>query len=303
MKILPIIGIAIGVAVVFGVLAITLQMTPENIENTNSNVEKTIQTINIGTIHRDAAKMTDRFKPMIDYVAEKLSNDQITYAGQVMVPNSQEKMIEYINNHEIDIYVDSPLIGLKINQDAKMSPVLFAWKEDAMSYHTVFIVHHNSEINSLDNLNGKTIIFEDVSSTSGYLLPLYHLEQLGYTLGNEPTPNLTYKFSEDDENTALWIVEGRGDIGALSNFDFEQIPDNAKNELKIIGQTNEIPRQLVFFRDDLEVDSELLEIFLEMNDSEIPDVMNPSKLNKFSELNTEKDLSHIKTVLESLNIE
>ena len=36
----------------------------------------------------------------------------------------------------------------------------------------------------------------------------------------------------DDENTPIWLLEGRGDVGATSNLDFEDIPTNIKEKVK-----------------------------------------------------------------------
>jgi len=289
-------GIIVIAAIVF------FSISQENPDVINSDLKQPTSSISIGTIHRDAAKMTDRFQPLADHIANKLSDDSETYRGTVIIPESQVEMINLINNHEIDIYIDSPIIGMKINEDAKMSPALFAWKDNAKSYHSVFFALNSSEIMSLDDIEGTTIIFEDSESTSGYFLPLYHLMQMGYAVGTESSDDVSYQFSLDDENTAIWIIEGRGDIGVVSNLDFEDIPDNARNDLKIIGTTDELPRQIVFFRDGLDVDSELIEILLELDGTEVPKVLKPSKLNKFSKLNPETDLSQVKTVLEYLNI-
>ena len=96
-------------------------------------------------------------------------------------------------------------------------------------------------------------------------MPKYHLNSIGYSIGNDPSEDISFEFSLDDDNTPIWLLEGRGDFGAVSNIDFEEIPENAKNQLKIIGQTEDVPRQIVFFREDIENKTELLEVFLKMD--------------------------------------
>ena len=56
-------------------------------------------------------------------------------------------------------------------------------------------------------MEGKTIVFEDNESTSGYLLPLTHLENSGYSIESD---DIDYIFSDDDENTPIWVLEGGG---------------------------------------------------------------------------------------------
>ena len=52
----------------------------------------------------------------------------------------------------------------------------------------------------------------------------------------------------DDENTPIWVLEGRGDLGVLSNLDFKDTPINIQKKLKVIEKTDSIPRQLVLIK-------------------------------------------------------
>ena len=67
-------------------------------------------TITIGTIHRNSEKMYKRYQPLADYLAEELSNDEITYKGMAKIYPSEQQMVNSINNGEMDIFFDSPLI-------------------------------------------------------------------------------------------------------------------------------------------------------------------------------------------------
>lgn len=299
MKIIPILITAVIVVGLFFAF-----QESEIFDDSSEQLDDTFEithTITIGTIHRDAAKMTDRFQPMADHIATLLSSDETKYVGKVAVPDSQENMIKLINNNQVDLYFDSPLIGLKINQDAEMSPILYAWKEGVLSYHSVFIVSKNSDIDSLYDIDGKTVIFEDAESTSGYFLPKYHLEQIGYVI-NTDSSGINYKFSLDDENTPIWVLEGKGDVGALSNIDFEDIPDHIKDKLKIIGKTQDVPRHIVFFRDGLDNAQKIEQIFLDMDQTADASILDSAKISKFSKLNPHEDLTYVRNILNNLNL-
>jgi phosphonate transport system substrate-binding protein len=292
--------IIIALLVIVVTVAAVLILSENQSEIQSEDLELVSESISIGTIHRDAAKMTKRYQPLIEHVATELNNDDTTFVGNVMTPHSQEEMIKYINEQKIDIYFDSPIIGMKVQQEAKMTPMLLAWKENTPTYHSVFIAPIDSEIESLDDVAGKQIIFEDSASTSGHFLPKYHLQTMGYSVGNDISDDISFEFSLDDDNTSIWLLEGRGDFGALSNIDFEQIPINAKNQLKIIGQTEDVPRQIVFFRDGLDNEAELLDVFLQMNTDDLPEIMKSAKVTKFTKIDP-NDLSQVKSMLESLN--
>ncbi|ABX12146.1 phosphate/phosphite/phosphonate ABC transporter substrate-binding protein [Nitrosopumilus maritimus] len=299
--------------IVVGIISVAAVFSLESGEMTNSD-EITVQddtilqdlplefdeTITIGTIHRDSVKMTKRYQPLADYVAEKLSDENTTYKGVVRIIGTEEGMINSVINKEMDIFFDSPLIGMKVAEQADMNPLLLSWKEGYREYHSVFIVPIESEI-TFDDLNGKTIVFEDTESTSGYLLPLTHLQNAGY-VADASSENITPVFSLDDENTPIWLLEGRGDVGATSNLDFEDIPTNIKEKVKVIEKTGSIPRQMVFVGNHIEDQENLKTILLEMNETpEALEILGKiSRTSQFSEIDLEKDLEQVRKILESL---
>ncbi|AJW71475.1 phosphate/phosphite/phosphonate ABC transporter substrate-binding protein [Nitrosopumilus adriaticus] len=293
MKLYIILGI-IGIAIVSGMIGYQALSSADDVEN--NVVENTDTTssdyelFTIGTIHRDSAKMVKRYQPLADYIAEKISDENKMYKGKVMILPSQEKMIEAINNHEMDLYFDSPLIGIKIMNDAEIEPFLLSWKEGHREYHTVFITAIDSEI-TFDNLFNKTLVFEDTESTSGYYLPVIHLQNAGYDIDLDGSEDFSFVFSNDDENTPVWILEGKGDVGATSNLDFEDIPANIKERVKIIESTESLPRQMVFVGNHVEQQDELKEILLDMDDnSNSLEILGKiSDTSKFSEINWDED--------------
>lgn len=302
----------IGIGIIIGItLAYSLELNSITIQDdVTSRGDVSIQSqtpaeydeiIIVGTINRDAVKMTKRYQPFIDYVAEKLSDEDTTYKGIVQISSSEQGMINLVKNQKMDIYFDSPLIGMKIANETDMNPLLLSWKEGHKEYHTVFIVPLESDV-TFDNLKNKTVIFEDEESTSGYLLPLSHLQNSGYIIDHESSESLLFDFSLDDENTPIWILEGRGDIGATSNLDFENTPLNIKEKLKVIESTKSIPRQIIFLGNHIEYQDELKKILLEMNDDiEALKILEKiSRTSKISEIDQENDLNQIKNILELL---
>jgi len=211
--------------------------------------------------------MFKRYQPLADYLAEKLSDDTVKFKGIAKILPSEQQMIKSANDGEIDIFFDSPLIGMQVAAKTDLEPFLLSWKEGHREYNSVFITSIDSDI-SFENLYNKTIIFEDRESTSGYFLPLIYLQKAGYDISKESSKDFSFVFSLDDENTPIWILEGRGDVGVTSNLDFEDIPLNIKEKLKIIESTESIPRQIVFINKNLEFQVNLKEILLAMNENQ-----------------------------------
>jgi phosphonate transport system substrate-binding protein len=257
-------------------------------EKANAEPMKTVNTIRIGTVDVDAVKQIMKFQPTADYIAAKISNETTQYKGQVIIPSTVNDMIKLLKEQRIDLYFESPFTIALVDNESGAVPFLLRWKEGVAQYHSIFIVKNNSSIKTLNDFVGKTIAFEAPESTSGYLLPKAYLVQKGFKLIGESTESylvqgepviiskglntnsssidwpsrngsnddnntIRYIFAREDQNIPLWIVEGKADIGVISNVDFEQETyENVKSQLKIVDRTIDVPRHVVSYRSELE---------------------------------------------------
>ncbi len=64
--------------------------------------------------------------------------------------------------------------------DASMMSVRYGWDV----YWAMYLVARDSDIQTMDDLNGKTWGYTDATSTSGYMFPLFQLEGLGIDLAD-----------------------------------------------------------------------------------------------------------------------
>ncbi len=266
-------------------------------EKANAELIKTVNTIRIGTVDVDAVKQIMKFQPTADYIAAKISNETTQYKGEVIIPSSTNGMIKLLKEQRIDLYFESPFTIALVDKESGAVPFLLRWKEGVGQYHSVFIVKNNSSIKTLNDFVGKTIAFEAPESTSGYLLPKAYLVQKGFKLVGESTQSylaeresvsinkglninsrnssndgsnntIRYVFAREDQNIPLWIVEGKADIGVISNVDLEQETyKSVKSQLKIVDRTIDVPRHVVSYRSELEpaLVQEIKNILLKMD--------------------------------------
>jgi phosphonate transport system substrate-binding protein len=258
-------------------------------EKADAQPTKTVNTIRIGTVDVDAAKQIMKFQPTADYIAAKISNETTQYKGEVIIPSTVNDMAKLLREQRIDLYFESPFTIALVDKESGAVPFLLRWKEGVAQYHSIFIVKNNSTIKTLNDFVGKTIAFEAPESTSGYLLPKAYLVQKGFKLVGESTESylaqteplinskglnindsninwpsgnssndgnnntIRYVFAREDQNIPLWIVEGKADIGVISNVDFEQETyESIKSQLKIIDRTIDVPRHVVSHRSEME---------------------------------------------------
>ncbi len=251
-------GYKIPIIIIPLLVVITFFLIPEDQENTTINefepriVDSDAIPIRIGTVSSDAAERILIFQPTADYLAEKLSDESTKYYGKVIITKSYEDMTNLLESQEIDLYFESPITSSLAAEKSGNIPFLSRWKEGISSYHSVFFVEKNSPINSINDFKGKTIVFENPESTSGYFLPKYHLMEKLFKINPETDFDINYIFSNNDANTPNLIIEKKGDVGVASNMAFEEFPDNIKLELRIVEESTDVPRHWVSHRSDLD---------------------------------------------------
>jgi phosphonate transport system substrate-binding protein len=273
-------------------------------EKTDAQPMKTVNTIRIGTVDVDAAKQIMNLQPTADYIATKITNETTEYKGEVIIPSTVNGMAKLLKEQRIDLYFESPFTIALVGKESGAVPFLLMWKEGVAQYHSIFIVKNNSSIKTLNDFVGKTIAFEAPESTSGYLLPKAYLVQKGFKLVGESTKNssndddnniIRYVFAREDQNIPLWVVEGKADIGVISNVDFEQeVYESIKSQLKIIDRTIDVPRHVVSHRSEMEpaLVQKIKDVLLNMDkDPEGIEILrNYDNSRRFEEINNKNQL-------------
>jgi len=219
----------IGLALSWGCKPATVIPSPTSAPPPTPTPEAVIS-ITLGDISDEPSKKIERFQPLADYLAAHLAEFG-PVEGRVLIAPDMETMAEYLRTGQVDLYFDSPFPTIVVCELSGARSILRRWKEGLPEYWTVFIVHKESGIETLDDLKGQMIAFEDPASTSAYLLPKATLIEQGFTLtayddvsASVGSDEIGYVFSRDEENTVQWILHRRVDVGAVSNLDYDELP-------------------------------------------------------------------------------
>lgn len=215
-------------------------------------------TLVIGSVSDDPEEEAEVFQPFIDHVAAQLGDAGVS-GGDVVVAESVEEMAGLLRTGAVDLYVDNMNGVTQVVQDGTATPLLRRWKDGAPTYHSVVVARRDSGITAPEQLVGRTVAFEEETSTDGYVLPVSTLRQLGLTVSQvaEPTSapaagEIGYVFSGDDENTVFLVLDGRVDAGALSEEDLAENAGSRADELVTVARTIDVPRHGVVARADLD---------------------------------------------------
>jgi phosphonate transport system substrate-binding protein len=215
-------------------------------------------TLVIGSVSDDPEEEAEVFQPFIDHVADQLGDAGVT-GGDVVVAESVEEMAELLRTGAVDLYVDNMNGITEVVEGGAGTPLLRRWKDGAPTYHSVVVARRDSGITTPEQLAGRTVAFEEETSTDGYFLPISTLRQLGLTVSQvaEPTSapaagEIGFVFSGDDENTVFLVLDGRVDAGALSEEDLAENAGSRADELVTVARSIDVPRHGVVARADLD---------------------------------------------------
>jgi len=165
--------------------------------------------------------------------------------------------IEAISSGKLDVMVASPQSFFQANKEAGVD--LLARPKSSPAYYSVFITKKdNKEINTINDLKGKSFAFVDPNSSSGYLYPKGTLvqklklnpdlvEKSGYFFKN-------VTFSRSHPNSVEGVVMGDYDGATVAKSVLDGMIKSGtikKDDIKIIGRTDTIPDATYIIRKNL----------------------------------------------------
>lgn len=265
---------------------------------TNSAVAK--DTLVIGKVSDNPKKHYRYLKPMVDYVVRGMEDLGIKQ-GKVLMAKNNQQMLRYLKQGKVDWVTETVFSSVVFHDEAGAEIILRKWKKGAPDYYSLIFVRKDSGIDSLQDLKGRTIAFEDSGSTSAYYIPAsvlirnkLELYKLDSARDKFQADKVGYIFTNEEINTSTMVYKGLVDAGAFNNRDWEtedHNPELYRKDMKVIYKTNRFPRALEVVRKDLDpnIKQRLKELLLKAHED--PDAKSAlrsyQKTKKFDEINDE----------------
>ncbi len=124
----------------------------------------------IGKVSVNPKKHYRYLKPIADYAVSRMGDLGYTRAKVLMAKNNRQ-MIRYLRRGIVDWVTETPFSSMILKDKAGAELLVRKWKKGVPEYHTVFFTRSDSGIETLADLKGRTIAFEDSGSTTAFYIP------------------------------------------------------------------------------------------------------------------------------------
>ena len=179
-----------------------------------------------GIPDQDISLLTRRFETVSDYLSEQLDLE-VRYIPSV----SYAALVTAFGQGDIQLGWFGSLTGVQARAAAPGSQAIVQRARDA-EFHSVFIAGAGVQADGLQDLAGLTFTFGSESSSSGHLMPRYHMVQEGVDPDEELSGVPGYSGSHD--KTWQLVETGAYQAGALSEAVWESAVENGRVDTSIV---------------------------------------------------------------------
>ncbi|MBI2447077.1 MAG: phosphate/phosphite/phosphonate ABC transporter substrate-binding protein [Candidatus Omnitrophica bacterium] len=205
------------------------------------------------------------YQDIFNYVGEKL-NRKI----KIVQKESYGETNELLRQGEVDVAMVCS--GAYVEAHASYGAELLSAPKPLSdrTYCSYIIVHRDSQINSIEELKGKTFAFTDSLSNTGRLYPVWLLSQKGY---KPETYFARYIYSGSHDNSIRAVSDGLIDGAAVDSLVFLYMNTNQPDVVSLsrviaVSPVFGLPPLIVHPRMDVELKKILQEILLNMHSDE-----------------------------------
>ena len=234
------------------------------------------QAIQLGLVSEiNKAAIEEHFREFARYVARRIVPGSEADAKVIIAPTPFE-LAKLLEQRRVDFYFESVYPSYTINYvHGAGKTILRRWKGGAAEYQSLIFTRRDGDIKQLADLRGKTMIFEDPGSTSGYLMPKLFMARNGYKLVEKKSydphavaTDIQYSFAYLRSKLVEAVLTKQVAAGAISDDDYAGFDEKRKSEMVILAQTEKLPRHLVSVRADLapHIVGQLNDVLVAMHD-------------------------------------
>jgi phosphonate transport system substrate-binding protein len=154
--------------------------------------------------------MYQLYQPFVDYLSENAP-----YQFEIKLCRFYQETIDRLGKGERPLAFCGPIPYVKAREKFNVKPILRALSKDGKAhYRGIIVVRHDSLIQNLSDLKGKSLAFAQEWSTAGYILPRYHLLKSGISLKDLKS----YGFLRHQDFVVDAVLKKEFDAGAVKDI-------------------------------------------------------------------------------------
>lgn len=228
----------------------------------------------LGRISDDPRSHYEQLKPLLDYVVPRMADVGIR-EGRVLMARDAQQMASYLRRGQVDWVTETAGTAMLLQQRSGAQPLLLTERDGVARYRTVFFVRRDSGLEALEDLQGRSVAFQNNASTSAYFVPAIELLRRKMSLSLLLSPmdkpsggTVGYVFARSELNIGAWVHKRLVDAGTMSDIDWHnlaRVPASYRKDLEVIHISEPVPRALEMVRADLDpkVQARLREVLIE----------------------------------------
>lgn len=181
----------------------------------------------IGAIpDQNVSDLNRRFDSFAEYLSEETGLEVEYIESQ-----DYASLVTAFNRGEVQLAWFGGLTGVQARSEVEGSEAIAQRPRDE-KFKSVFIANKSLDIESLEDLKGKSLTFGSESSTSGHLMPRFFMTEAG--LNPEDILNSTPNYSGSHDKTIKLVESGAFDAGALNEAVWESALENETVDLNVV---------------------------------------------------------------------
>jgi phosphonate transport system substrate-binding protein len=193
--------------------------------------------------------MYSMFKPLEEYLTRE-AGEKVS----IVTTKDFATFKEMVTAGQVDIGFANPLIYIELKNKMDLAPLALASELKAgTKFRGILIARKDSNINKLQDLKGKKLIFVDKDSAAGYIFQMFLLSKSGMDVHKD---FVTLPFAKKHDNVTIAVINGNADAGGIREDDLDKMKDKVNiSQLKIVGFTDYFPNWPVFATPSLNKDT------------------------------------------------
>lgn len=216
-----------------------------------------------------AIKMAKRWQSLADYLSKEMH-----LPVDIIIKSNYHEVINSLARSEMDIALTSSFVYIESKKKFEITALVKRVIGGTSGYKSIVVTRIDNNINSVEELRGKSFAFIDKDSATGYILPLMMLRKKGF---NGPESFFSEIKFVGNHESAFLAVYNRGVHGTAISTARCDPRDARMKELKMLWESEPIIMGPFVARKNLDVDfiNSLKKVFLKIG--ETPETASLSK--------------------------